>query len=56
MKIIYFDEAVFTFRRKTWSKKNKTIEVYESSVKAKTVALIAAISEDRGHFNCNQSQ
>ncbi len=40
MKIVYGDEAVFTFntfRKKAWSKKNKCI-----------MAFIAAISEDGG--------
>jgi len=51
MKIVYVDEAVFTFntfRSKAWSQKNTSIRVQESAIKVKTMALIAAISEDGG--------
>ena len=51
MKIVYVDEAVFTFntfRSKAWSQKNTSIRVQESAIKVKTMALIAAISENGG--------
>ena len=51
MKIVYLDEAVFsfnTFKPKAWSSAYTTINVTESKMKIKTQALLAAISEDVG--------
>jgi uncharacterized protein (DUF849 family) len=51
MKIVYLDEAVFsfnTFKPKAWSHAYSTINVTESKMKIKTQALLAAISEDVG--------
>ena len=47
--IVYVDEAVFTFKHlegKAWSQINTCVKVQESSIKVKTMSLIAAISED----------
>ena len=50
-KLVWIDEAVFTyntFKTKAWSAKNSRIQVNDADAKIKTVALIAAISEDCG--------
>ena len=51
MKVVFLDEAVFTFNTfntKAWSSKYTSIKVKDSSMRVKTQALIAAISEDVG--------
>ena len=50
-KLVFLDEAVFsfnTFNTKAWSAPYKSIIVKEDSIRVKTFALLAAISEDRG--------
>ena len=50
-KLVWIDEAVFTFNTfntKAWSGKYSRITVKDADAKIKTLALIAAISEDRG--------
>lgn len=50
-KLVWIDEAVFTFNTfstKAWSAKYSSIKVKDADAKIKTLALIAAISEDRG--------
>ena len=51
MKVVYLDEAVFTFNTfstKAWSAPYTSISVKEASIKVRAQALIAAISEDVG--------
>ena len=46
---IYLDESIFTFstfRAKSWSSKKDSLKINDKSLKIKTLALIAAISED----------
>ena len=50
-KLVWVDEAIFTFNTlgsKAWSSKYASISVKEKDARIKTMALIAAISEDRG--------
>jgi hypothetical protein len=50
-KLIWVDEAVFTFNTFStgaWSSKYSSIQVSDADAKIKTIALVAAISEDRG--------
>jgi transposase len=50
-KLVLVDEAIFTFNTlesKAWSSKYQSISVKESDARIKTVALIAAVSEDSG--------
>ena len=50
-KLVWVDEAVFTFNTfstKAWSAKYQSITVKDADAKIKTLALIAAISEDGG--------
>ena len=50
-KLVWIDEAVFTFNTfntKAWSGKYSRIQVNDADTKIKSVALIAAISEDCG--------
>ena len=50
-KIVYLDETMFTFstfRVKSWSTNKDKLLVNDSNLKIKTLALIAAISEDGG--------
>lgn len=50
-KLVWIDEAVFTFntfRKRAWSAKYSSISVKDCDMKIKTMALIAAISEDGG--------
>ena len=50
-KLVWIDEAVFTFntfRKRAWSAKHTNIDVRDCDAKIKTMALIAAISEDCG--------
>jgi hypothetical protein len=50
-KLVWIDESVFTFNTfntKAWSRKYSSIQVNDADAKIKTVALIAAISEDCG--------
>ncbi len=50
-KLVWIDEAVFTFNTfntKAWSAKYSSIKVKDADAKIKTLALIAAISEDKG--------
>jgi hypothetical protein len=51
MKLVFLDEAVFTFNTfgtKAWAGKYNSIKVNEQNLRVKTQALIAAISEDVG--------
>ena len=51
MKIVFLDEAVFTFNTfntKAWSSSYNSITVDESRLRVKTQAMISAISEDVG--------
>ena len=51
MKLVWIDEGVFTFNTfntKAWSEKYSSIQVNDAYAKIKTVARIAAISEDCG--------
>ena len=50
-KLVWIDEAVFTFNTfntNAWSAKYSSIKVKDADAKIKTLALIDAISEDRG--------
>ena len=50
-KLVWVDEAIFTFNTlgtKAWSSKYSRIQVKENDARIKTMALIAAISEDCG--------
>lgn len=50
-KLVFLDEAVFTFNTfntRAWASKYHSVEVKESSIRVKTQALVAAISEDAG--------
>jgi len=50
-QIVYLDETMFTFstfRVKSWSNNRDRVKVNDSNLKIKTLALIAAISEDGG--------
>jgi hypothetical protein len=50
-KLVWVDEAVFTFNTfstKAWSGKYQSITVKDTDAKIKTLALVSAISEDRG--------
>ena len=50
-KLVWVDEAIFTFNTlgsKAWSSKYQSISVKDTDARIKTVALIAAISEDKG--------
>ena len=50
-KLVWVDEAVFTFNTfstRAWSSKYSSIIVKDAEARIKTMALIAAISEDRG--------
>lgn len=58
MKILYIDEAVFSFntmKSKAWSQAYSSIEVHESKMRMKAQAIVAAISEDVGfeHYLTN---
>ena len=49
--VVYLDETVFTFstfRSKGWAHRRDRIKINDSDLKVKTLALIAAISEDGG--------
>jgi hypothetical protein len=51
LKIVYLDEAIFshnTFNKRAWSGTYHPISVPENTLKVKTQAIIAAISEDVG--------
>ena len=55
MKIIFIDEAVFTFNTfmtKAWSSAYTSISVREGDIKVKAQAIVAGISLDKGleHF------
>ena len=55
MKIIFIDEAVFTFstfNTKAWSPAYASIAVREGDIRIKTQAIIAGVSLDKGleHF------
>ena len=50
-KLVWVDEAVFTFNTmstRAWSARHSRIEVKNADARIKTVALVAAISEDAG--------
>ena len=50
-KLVWIDEAVFTFNTfstRAWSSKHSRITVCDADLQIKTIALIAAISEDYG--------
>jgi hypothetical protein len=50
-KLVWVDEAVFTFNTfstRAWSAKYSRIEVTDADAKIKTMALVAAVSEDCG--------
>ena len=50
-KLVWIDEAVFTFNTfstRAWSGKHSRITVCDADLQIKTIALIAAISEDCG--------
>lgn len=50
-KLVWIDEAVFTFNtfsKRAWSAKFSNIVIKDCDAKIKTMALIAAISEDGG--------
>ena len=50
-KFVWVDEAVFTFNTfstKAWSAKYQSVTVKDADAKIKTLALVAAISEDCG--------
>ena len=50
-KLVWVDEAVFSFNTlgtKAWSSKYSSIQIKEVDARVKTMALIAAISEDNG--------
>jgi hypothetical protein len=50
-KLVWVDEAVFTFNTfstKAWSAKYQSVTVKDADAKIKTLALVAAISEDCG--------
>ena len=50
-KLVWVDEAVFTFNTmstRAWSAKHSRIEVKDADARVKTVALVAAISEEAG--------
>ena len=50
-QIVYLDVTMFTistFRVKSWSNNRDRVKVNDSNLKIKTLALIAAISEDGG--------
>jgi hypothetical protein len=50
-KLVWVDEAVFTFNTfstKAWAGKYTSIEIKDADMRVPTVALVAAISEDRG--------
>ena len=58
MKLVYLDEAVFSFntlKTKAWSSAYSSISVHESKLKSKAKAIVAAISEDKGfeHYLTN---
>ena len=49
--MVWVDEAVFTFntfKTKAWSSKYSSIEVSDFDARVKTMALVAAVSEDSG--------
>ena len=49
-KLVWVDEAVFTFNTfstRAWSSKYFSIKVQDAEARIKTMALLAAISEDR---------
>ena len=48
-KVVYLDETMFTFstfRVKSWSSNKDSLKINDKNLKIKTLALIAAISED----------
>ena len=50
-KLVWVDEAVFTFntfKTKAWSSKYSSITVSDFDARVKTMALVAAVSEDSG--------
>ena len=50
-KVVYLDETMFTFstfRAKSWSSNKDSLKINDKNLKIKTLALIAAISEDGG--------
>ena len=50
-KLVWVDEAVFTFNTfstRAWSAKYSRIEVADADAKIKTMALVAAVSDDCG--------
>ena len=50
-QVVYLDETVFTFstfRSKGWAHKRERIRIIDSDLKVTTLAVIAAISEERG--------
>ena len=50
-KLVWVDEAVFTFNTlstRAWSSKYSRIQIDDADARVKTMALIAAISEDEG--------
>lgn len=52
IKVIYIDEAVFTFntfKTKSWSSAYSSIEVRDANIKVKAHALVCGISEDKGY-------
>jgi len=51
MKLVWVDEAVFTFNKlgtRAWSSKYQSVTVKDIDFKIRTTAIIAAISEDDG--------
>ncbi len=56
MRILFLDEAIFshtTGPTKAWSNRNETLNVDESRFNMKPLALLMAVSVDRGidHFH-----
>ena len=50
-KVVFIDETVFTFstfRSKGWAHRKERVKVIDQDIRVKTLALIAAISEDGG--------
>lgn len=51
IKLFWVDEAIFTFNTlstRAWSAKHHRIQIQDADTKMKTMALIAAVSEDGG--------
>jgi hypothetical protein len=59
LKIIYVDEAMFTFKTmpaKTWSAPYNNLKIVESQFRMKSQALVCGISEEDGveHFDIHR--